>query len=505
MRFAGVSNTRNRIIGNNESVMTSIRSWLSVCILAAAPLWASAQPFKLGSNKVLLPIPPATQPATQAATRPAVAPEAPAPAADPSKPNDPDKAEKPSTSADPEKTAPNAPKPDAPKSDAKPELRPILFPELKPDPAKPDAPADPSKPATRPQPIPATGAAPAPAIPATSVETPTFAPSKPYVDPGFVLDEFPPGLFSDGGNYRLNDLRGKTIVLFFFDPADARMQATVAQRNATVKKMRDKPVVFFGVQVDTIQRVRSTVYDLGLNMPVFADTLGVMGVRYKAGLTDRKTWSVIVIDGAGKIAHEEMSEASLSKTLDKAAWRYRDRLAVDAKLAPAMDYLEMGDYEHAMKSAASAAVAADKKTVDAVKLFQSMMRADCEQWKADAERLIATDPQAAWDLYARITACFPGSDLAKAVADPMKKLEARKDIRNEIAARYMYDQLGGAVSRNERIEKWDAIDYCDEIVRAHPGTPTADKLVTYLDDLGKVKDRNGAPAPMPGRRRGRFN
>ncbi len=30
--------------------------------------------------------------------------------------------------------------------------------------------------------------------------------------------DFPPGAFTDGGSYRLSDLQGKLVVLYFFEP-----------------------------------------------------------------------------------------------------------------------------------------------------------------------------------------------------------------------------------------------------------------------------------------------
>ena len=459
-------------------------TWLAMAICAGIPAVAGAQAFKLGgSPSKSVPAPttvPATAPTTTSTT-------VPAPASAPSVPPD-------SAPAVAPVVAPGAPDPSAVVAAAPAEV-PVAAPatktpvELAPvDPKKGENPAamngaagDPSThPTSRPKPG-QIAAGP------TSNPTPAFGQS--YPEPAFNVIDFPPGLFTDGGNYHLNDIRGKTIVLFFFDPNDARMQATVPQRNALRAKFKDKPVVFLGVQGDTIQTARMAASELGLNMPVFADTLGVMANRYRAGLSANKSWAVVMIDGEGKVAHEEMTEASITKTLEKAHFRYKDRQTFEPKLASAMELLEVGEYERAMKAVAVLTTGPDRKTVDSARQFQLMMRSECDVWKAEAEKLAATDPQGAYDLYARIIACFPMTDLARTLADPIRKLEARRDVKNELAARYMYGILGGAISRDERIEKWDAVGYCDEIVRAHPGTPVADKLIAYLDDLGKVKER----------------
>jgi hypothetical protein len=35
---------------------------------------------------------------------------------------------------------------------------------------------------------------------------------------GQAAPDFPPGAFSDSGSYRLSDLQGKIVVLYFFEP-----------------------------------------------------------------------------------------------------------------------------------------------------------------------------------------------------------------------------------------------------------------------------------------------
>src|SRR5688572_6888491 len=86
-----------------------------------------------------------------------------------------------------------------------------------------------------------------------------------------TVPEFPPGLFTDGGKYRLNDLGGKVVVLLFYVGGDERFAATAAQRAAVVRHFRDRPVAFFGVQAATIERCRADARRLDLPMPIFAD------------------------------------------------------------------------------------------------------------------------------------------------------------------------------------------------------------------------------------------
>ncbi|MEZ0266081.1 MAG: redoxin domain-containing protein [Phycisphaerae bacterium] len=464
--------------------LTTVPALAAMIVSATLSASAGAQMFKLGGTQPKnLPVHATTKPAEEKPKEPvAPAPEvvAPTPA---------EEARHVST-VTPEIKPADASPTDAKPEEAKPgdpESKPLEF---KPLPTPKPVAEMPSLDSAKPK-------RPVVAAPST---VPTSQPAG--GEPAFTLSEFPPGLFTDGGTYKLNECRGKTIVLFFYDPRDPRMQVTVPQRNALVRRFAGKPVVFFGVHAETLSTARFVAAELGLAMPVFADTLGVMHNRYRAGLSANKTWAVVIIDGAGKLAHAEMTEESITKALEKSHARFRDRQAFEPKLAPAMDLLEVGEYDRAMKAVAALTYGPDRKTVDSARQFQLMVRAECDVWKAEADRLAATDALAAYDLYARIAACFPNSDLQRTVADPMKKLELRKEVRAELSARAMYAALSAAVSRDERVEKWDAVDYVDQIVRAHPGTPTADKLVAYLDDLGKVKERLGPKKRGVGRAAG---
>jgi peroxiredoxin len=322
-----------------------------------------------------------------------------------------------------------------------------------------------------------------------------------------LLPEFPPGLFTDSGNYRLNDLRGKTIVLFFFDPTDERALATLAHRNALVRRFADRPVAFFGVVNATIDEARRTVQETGLAMPVFADTLSVLAIRYHVALSARQTWQSVIIDADGRLAPEELTEHAILNTLPAAHWTYRDR-APDPTLDAAVDAFESADYARGMRLLAPLLAGTDHKSADAARKLQAILRADAERWKAQAEQLEPTAPVDAYDLYNRVGQIFTGPDAVHSVTDALKRLESNRDVRAELNARAMVDLLSNAVARDEQIQRLDATAYCDQIIRACPGTPTAERLVRYLDDLGKARDhalatrahkirRGGSRAPSP--------
>jgi peroxiredoxin len=320
------------------------------------------------------------------------------------------------------------------------------------------------------------------------------------------VPEFPPGLFTDGGKYRLNDLDGKVVILLFYDGADPRFAATAANRKAIVRLFRDRPVAFFGVQAATIDQARADARRLDLPMPVFADTLGVLAQRYGAALTPAKSWRAVIINPRGDVRHDEMLPDVIESALQTAHWTYRDQLAAaaaaaaDPRLEPAIDWLESGNYDQAARHINAVANGMDPKAAAAARQLLSELRAPALAWKTLADEQVATAPIAAYDFYARAALFLTAPDAAERLAKAMKQLEALPEVKSELAARAMLDQLAAAVSKDEQVHKRQAVRYCDEIIRAHPSTPVAQSLVAYLDDLGGAKERLIPGGPVRRRR-----
>ena len=312
-----------------------------------------------------------------------------------------------------------------------------------------------------------------------------------------AVPEFPPGLFTDGGRYRLNELDGKVVVLLFYDGADPRFAATAANRAAVVRLFAGRPVAFFGVQAATVDRARDDARRLNLPMPVFADNLGVLALRYRVVLTPTKTWHVVIIDPRGEVRHEDMLPDVVEAALKTARWAYRDHLSpVDGKLSAAIDLLECGNYEGAARLINAVANGMDAKAAAGARKLLSELRGAVLAWKDAADRQVITSPVAAYDLYARCALSVTAPDAARPLAEAMKRLEANPEVRNELAARALLDQFAAAVSRDEQLQKRDAVAYCDQIIKAHPATAVAQSLVAYLDDLGGVRGRPALSPPI---------
>lgn len=98
------------------------------------------------------------------------------------------------------------------------------------------------------------------------------------------MQEFPPGLFSDGGHYTLADLKGKAVVLVFFEMDYGDNRGHIADWNKLVDQYKDRPIKFLAVAPHAdLAKVQKYVQETKLQMPVYADSLGLMDEEWREG------------------------------------------------------------------------------------------------------------------------------------------------------------------------------------------------------------------------------
>ena len=121
--------------------------------------------------------------------------------------------------------------------------------------------------------------------------------------------ELPTG---DGGKLALADLKGKTVVLYFY-PKDNTSGCTkeACAFNDTLAKIKKKGAVVVGVSPDSAASHAKFAGKYDLSFPLVSDEskkmLGAYGVWQEKSMYGRKYMGVerttFIIDGKGKITH----------------------------------------------------------------------------------------------------------------------------------------------------------------------------------------------------------
>ena len=298
--------------------------------------------------------------------------------------------------------------------------------------------------------------------------------------------EFPAGVFSDGRQYRLEDFRGKTVVLFFYEQDCPRCRGSIPQRNKVVQAYKDKPVKFIAIAAgDTLSEARSYVGQTGLTMPVFIDSFSLMEKRYDQTISLNNIWQFRVIGPDGKVAgyNMEVNDKYLESAVAASTWKYKEQ-GYDAKLNPAIDLLEWGQYEQGMTKLrpflknANADVAAS-----AQKLFEAL-KTEGQQWLDEAAKAESDKPILAHDLYARTAATFAGDALGDQAKASLKATDAKQQVQDELAARKMYESFVGAMAQSNLSNKGKLIEIGKKIVQKYPSSEVATRVNAVLTAIG---------------------
>jgi hypothetical protein len=282
----------------------------------------------------------------------------------------------------------------------------------------------------------------------------------------------PPGPFTDGCHYDLAELKGKVIVLLWFDPTIRHSVQQTTQRVAELAAFADRPVIILGIARGDANAAQAAFRQTkGYVPPMGFDPAAVLSHLW---MINGRGESFCVFDPKGNVSGWS-SMASCSDTVlkacENATWKYKDD-KYNKALNAAIDLLEWNHYPEGMKLLRPLRRDGRKGVAESAEKLYGVIKAEGDKWKADADAALADNPVKAYDLYLRLAGAFTGEDLGKAAAESVKTLSAKKPVADELAARQMLAQLS-ALPYDTRRTPAVASDLLKQIVDKYPGTPSA--------------------------------
>lgn len=250
-----------------------------------------------------------------------------------------------------------------------------------------------------------------------------------------------------------------------------------------VKQFQDKPVTFLAVGAgDTFPEVTVYARETGLVMPIFADSQSVMEKRYGQKISLNNIYQFRVIAPDGKVVAYQANKEIIDKALKDAIAKY-PRDGYDSKLAPVLDCFEIGHYAQGTKLLASFRKSKTKSVAESVEKLVSVLKEEAKEWKTEAEKVLEANPVEAHELYSRIATVFAGNDLGKSASADVKKLAAKKQVKEELAARTAYAQLLASITRMTPAQKKQTLALCQGFVKKYPEAATSRKIEDFIKDL----------------------
>ena len=243
-------------------------------------------------------------------------------------------------------------------------------------------------------------------------------------------------------------------------------------------------MAFFAVAAgDTLADAKQYAGQTRMAMPAFADALSLMEARYGQQISLNNIHQTRVIDPTGKIVEYRFEEASIEKALADAKWKFKGE-ADHKTLDPAVRLLEWGRYAEGIQKLKP--FLKRKDTAASAQKIYDQVKAEVQGWVKEADDCKGSDAVKAYDLYARAAAAFnkteePGTTAAAG----MKALGEDKAVKSELAARKAFAKVDGALTKATAQQKGEVARFCHDIVKKHPGTPTADKARSLAQELGQ--------------------
>ncbi|MGL4511935.1 MAG: peroxiredoxin family protein [Lacipirellulaceae bacterium] len=238
----------------------------------------------------------------------------------------------------------------------------------------------------------------------------------------------------------IEGMRGKGIVLYFFDEQCPRCASQWASLQTLSTQYLDKPVVFVAVNSGTDPRaLRAYGQRFGVHWPIVADVdrsvENALGVPL---VTQQTSFHVKYIDAEGKLQQGTTDlPGTVAAALRGAKWRV-DPKEVPVELQPAWRQIELGNFS---EPAAALVRAAGKEGLhqDAAKTLIAAVEAEvAKDFTKAGEEFKGEHKWEAYKLLDAMTERYRGYDFAtvKDQVDPaLKKLAQDDEIRKQASAR----------------------------------------------------------------------
>ena len=305
---------------------------------------------------------------------------------------------------------------------------------------------------------------------------------------GDPAPDFPPGPFTDGGQYKVSDFKDKLLVLYFFesDPRCKECRAKIPERAAVVRAFQGKPVKFLAVGANiTLPQAQLFQSQTGLPMPIFADSLGLMQARYGFKISLQNIWVMRVIGPNGGLEADSMDKETIDRILKKTGVQTKYNFAeYDNKLKPALELLEFGQYGPGLRALVPYSKVSNRAQSEGAKKLIAEVKAEAVKWKVDADDAAGIEPLKAYDLYQKIASALPTDELGKSATAAAKKLATDKSIAPELAARKSFEALTQTMGQVTVAARPLILQNCKDIMKKYVGTKVADKADDLFKELG---------------------
>ena len=273
----------------------------------------------------------------------------------------------------------------------------------------------------------------------------------------------------------LERLKGKVIVLFFFEEECPRCLAGIPGRNALRRSYADKPVVFIAINSGTPKSaVEEYAKSNKMEWPIWVDDQRETEKPFGFKISLQNIYQWYVVDPEGKLHSAPFEEAALRTDIDKylaTAKMTFDGVTIPDKLKPLARDLELGQYDPNLADLAQIAAKGPKDIQSAAQAMYEKLKPLAESGLEKGKALEGEGKKyLAYLEYSKVAAWFKRTDYEKTAMAALAPLKKDKEVQEEIAAKAMLDQAKSLLSSSKKGDKESASVLLGMVQKKYPST-----------------------------------
>ncbi len=293
-----------------------------------------------------------------------------------------------------------------------------------------------------------------------------------------------PSLWINSPPVSLESLRGKGVVLYFFEEQCPNCTKKWPELVKLAQQYADKPVVFLGVSSGTDRaEMERYVHTNGVAWPVVLDP--TRAVEKAAGVDEISLQNItqyryITADGSLQHGNWQDVPGTAEKALAGAAWRV-DPQGMPAALKPAWMAVELGNFANAAPLIKRASTDKKPEVVAAVAKLQAAADLALTEEIAAAQKTATEDKWATFKAFRSIAERFKGYTLPADFKTTGSALFKDEEVQKQLAALEDLEALKKGLSSKSPAVYRKTFDKLDKVIADHPGTEAAEMAAEFKE------------------------
>lgn len=285
----------------------------------------------------------------------------------------------------------------------------------------------------------------------------------------------------------MESMRGKAVVLYFFEEGCPRCRQRWPAILAAAAQMQSSPVVLIGVNSGTSPgELRGYLQQNRISIPIIADYYRTF--ERAAGVNEislQNIYQARIIDPDGNL--QTANGADIPGTLQQAAasakWNI-DPAQMPASLIPLWKQIEFGNFAGTSRLMQRALKDRTEEGKAAAEVLQNFVNEKITAILEQAKEAEASgNTWQAYKLYAEIDRQFAGYEMAQSVAESLEQLESDASIKNQKDALKQWELVTKLVGSG-KAKPTRVTAMLNQIIDKFPATEAADLAAKMLADYG---------------------